>query len=212
MITLAQVLALIVAKVGLPSPFFKGLSIGTIPDYTDFEDDGFVVAYGDAQGWDDLRSPLTASKQGIQDKPDFDYTNIGLLFPQNDAAEQVSIVTQMPHNYAEGTIITPHIHWQQSAATAVTWKMEYKWFNLDEAVPASFTALEVSVPEFSYVSGDLMQVSNFGDIDGTGKLISSFLLVRIFRDDNTTSDDVLAFEFDIHYKKNTKGSRQPFAK
>ena len=37
--------------------------------------------------WDDLRAPFTQTKRGALDKPDFDYTNVGLLFKQNDTAE-----------------------------------------------------------------------------------------------------------------------------
>ena len=37
--------------------------------------------------WDDLTGPLTRGLQGSADKPDFDYTNFGLLFPQNDTSE-----------------------------------------------------------------------------------------------------------------------------
>ena len=38
--------------------------------------------------WDDFRFPATSSKLGANDKPDFDFTELGFLFPQNDTAEK----------------------------------------------------------------------------------------------------------------------------
>ena len=62
--------------------------------------------------WDDMRAPFTQTKRGALDKPDFDYTNVGLLFPQSNVAEIVYIIFQLPHNYKLGTSIYPHIHRQ----------------------------------------------------------------------------------------------------
>lgn len=162
--------------------------------------------------WDDLRVPLTQGKQGVLDKPDFDFTNIGYLFPQNDATEIIYIIAQMPHKYKEGSDIYPHLHWQQSAATAVTWVMEYKWFGLGVAVPAAFTTLSSSSTIFTYTSGNLSQITAFTPIDGTGYGISSLLLVKLYRNDNVTTGDVLAWDFDIHYQIDTIGSLGEFTK
>lgn len=162
--------------------------------------------------WDDMRFPFTQTKRGALNKPDFDETNIGLLFPQNDASEKIYIVAQMPHNYMVGSDIYPHVHWQQSANTAVTWKMDYKWFNVGDAVPAAFTTISTSTGVFTYTSGNLMQVSSFGPISGASKNLSSFLLIKVYRDDNTTTGDVLGFEFDIHIQGDTAGSREQWKK
>jgi len=48
--------------------------------------------------WDDLRFPATATRQGALAKPDFDYTNIGLLFPQNDPTEIIYMIDQLPRH------------------------------------------------------------------------------------------------------------------
>lgn len=45
--------------------------------------------------WDDLRFPFTPDKQVANTKPDFDYTNLGLLFPRNDATEQSNMIVQL---------------------------------------------------------------------------------------------------------------------
>lgn len=162
--------------------------------------------------WDDLRVPLTQGKLGTLDKPDFDFTNVGYLFPQNDPTEIIYIILQMPHAWREGSTVVPHIHWRQTVGTAVTWAMDYKWFNLDSAVPGAFTTLTTSSIVFPYTSGSLSQISSFGDLSGSGFLISSLLLIKIYRTDNTTTGDVLAWDFDIHYQLDMVGSRLQFIK
>jgi len=163
--------------------------------------------------WNDLRFSFTASKQGATAEPNFDETNVGLLFPQNDDTEIVFIIAQMPHDWKTGTNIRPHIHWQQSANTAVTWKMDYKWFENGGAVPASFTPISTSTGIFTYTSGDFAQISSFPEIDGSSiSSVSSMMLIKLYRDDNTTTGDVLAFEFDIHYQIDSLGSRFEFVK
>ena len=81
------------------------LNVGNIPggNYFRIEEDGSIQMLGNASMWDDLRFPVTASKLGINDKPDTDYTNFGLLFPQNDTTEYIIIIAQLPHSYKLGT-------------------------------------------------------------------------------------------------------------
>lgn len=156
--------------------------------------------------WDDLRFPFSRTMLGALNKPDFDYTNVGLLFPQNDATEIVYMIGQLPHGYDAGSDIKPHIHWQQSSASAPTWTLEYKWFNNGEAAPAAFTTVNATAQAFTYVSGNLAQISSWAAISGTGKKESSILLLKLYRNDNTVTGDVLAFEFDIHFQRDKRGS------
>lgn len=51
--------------------------------------------------YEDLRMPFTQAKQGATLKPDFDYTNVGLLFPQNDATEIAYFIAQLPGSREE---------------------------------------------------------------------------------------------------------------
>ena len=167
--------------------------------------------------WDDLRAPFTRVRRGALNKPDFDYTNLGLLFPQNDATEIIYIVLQMPHNYKLGTNIYPHIHWQQMNANNVVWKLEYKWFIQGGAVPAGFTAATANTRLYTWAAGSLSQYDGWAALSGaaiTG--ISSILLLKVFREDNVDAGaglgDALAFEFDIHYEIDTLGSQSELIK
>jgi hypothetical protein len=163
--------------------------------------------------WTDIITPLTASRIGANNKPDFDATNIGFLFPYSDVAEILYLIVQFPHGYSEGTNIRPHLHWQQSNASAPKFKLDYKWFNNGEAVPSSFTTIETNREAFSYTSGNLTQISSFPELDGTGKKLSSMFLAKLYRTaDVGVNADVLAFQFDIHYQIDIPGSQQEFIK
>ena len=167
--------------------------------------------------WDDIRAPFTQIKRGALDKPDFDYTNIGLLFPQNDDAEIIYIIFQMPHNYKLGTDIYPHIHWQQMNANDVVWKLEYKWSIPNALVPGAFTAVTATTRLYTWAADNLHQYDGWAAISGAAiTKISSVLLFKVFRDDNVDAGagggDALAFEFDLHYEMDTLGSKSEFIK
>jgi hypothetical protein len=163
--------------------------------------------------WDDLKFPFTLTKQGNTGKPDYDYTNNGLLFPQNDSGEITYAVGQMPHAWKEGTNISPHIHYIQDEAEVPTFKLDYKWYNNGDAVPGSYTTIATTgTPVFTYTSGSILQILSFPDIDGTGKTLSSILDIKVYRDDNDVTGDVLGKEFDIHYEIDSFGSNDEFVK
>jgi len=164
--------------------------------------------------WDDLRFSATQTKRGALALPNFDYTNVGLLFPANNVAEIIYIVCQMPHTWKEGSTIYPHIHWDQNQNQAVNWEMDYKWYNNDEAVPASFTNLNIYDLEYTYTSGNFAQISTTSaGISGTGKKISSMMVIKLWRNptDSYTGDALFA-EFDIHYQVDGFGSYLEYQK
>ena len=170
-------------------------------------------AAGGQYRWDDLRFPATRIRQGATTKPDFDTTNLGLLFPQNDATEIAYIIAQMPHRMLLGSDIHPHIHFIQSVAQQPTFKMDYRWYRNGDTVPGAFTTLTAS--SFSYVwsSGDLLQIVEFPAIVGLAiDTVSSIIDIKIYRQDNVVAGDVLVKEFDLHYKIDDRGSRQEYIK
>ena len=163
--------------------------------------------------WEDLRFPATRIRQGATQKPDFDTTNIGLLFPQNDDAEIAYIIAQIPHAYKYETDLHCHIHWVQAQATFPTFKIDYRWYENNGDPTGSFTTLSVNTGEFTYSSGSICQMSSFTAISGTGKnSVSSILDIKFYRDDNDVASDILVKEFDIHYQLDQPGSDQEFIK
>ena len=164
-------------------------------------------------GWDDLKFPLTRDKQGQSAKPDFDFTNLGLLFPQNNATEIVYLIGQFPHGRENGSSIHSHIHFWQTSALEPVFKMDYRWRKNGSDPTGDFTTLTAKTFVFPYISGTILQKVSFPWIDGTEiDTVSSMIDIKMYRDDNIVADDVLTKEFDIHYKKNTIGSRQEYIK
>ena len=49
-------------------------------------------------------------------------------------------------------------------------------------------------------------------IDMSGYTLSTLILAKLYRDDNTTTGDVTAWDIDFHYEIDTPGSRQEFIK
>lgn len=167
---------------------------------------------GDTIVWNDLRFPATQTKIGSNLKPDFDFTNLGLLFPQNDATEIAYVIGQMPHSMKIGSNLKPHIHFIQTSASQPVFKLDYRWYKNGDT-PPSFTTLTCDSFAFTYTSGSILQICSFPEIDGSSiDTVSSIIDVKIYRDDNIVTGDVLVKEFDIHYQINSLGSKQEFIK
>lgn len=163
--------------------------------------------------WDDLFFPLTQSKKGANEKPDYDYTLKCLMFPQNDTTEYVDIPVQLPHRWKTGTTIYPHIHWKQRAAAVPVFKLSYKWYGIGEEVPANPTIYTMGTTVATYTSGTIHQINQgSGGISGAGKGISSMLEIQLYRDDNVLSGDAAAVQFDIHIEIDGHGSRTEYTK
>ena len=139
-------------------------------------------------------------------------TNIETLgFNGVNTLEQVSIVVEMNHNWKEGTIIKPHVHWYPVNGNAgnVKWNMEYAWVEMDSVVPASTT---ISVIQAAGGVAWQERFASLPDIDGSGFTIGSQLHIRLYRDpvdgDDTYGSDAALATFGLHVQVDTLGSRQ----
>jgi len=163
--------------------------------------------------WDDYQVPLTRDKQGQASKPDYDFTEHGLLFPQNDPTEIVYITLQMKHAMVIGTPLRPHVHYVQDGAAFPVFKMDYRWYENGGDPTGAFTTLTASSFAFAYVAGSILQIAIFPEIDGSHiTSVSSVLDVKLYRDDNVVAGDVLTKEFDMHYQTDGRGSLSEYTK
>ena len=166
-------------------------------------------------GEEDLRFPVTGiNPLGAASDPTRS-TSSGLLYFAGNADNVVTAVAQMPHGWAEGTPIEPHVHlaFPTSAAANTRWKLEYTMANLggnfDGDIPTA------AANAITYAHSDTITVANpentrknvygkFANIDMTGFTVSSIILFRLSRlagtdgADNDVTACVLT-EFDIHY-------------
>lgn len=172
-----------------------------------------------ARQWEDLRFS-GASLQTHSLYPDFDATNGVWLFDATNT-ELVYQQAQMPHSWAEGTTLMPHVHWQKttSASGNVMWRFSYKWAPIGEVMDAAFTdvdSTEVVPATPDNDTADEHLITTFGSLDATGKSMSDMLLLKIARIGGDAADtygaDARLLEVDIHYQIDSFGSNQEYTK
>lgn len=164
--------------------------------------------------WDDMRSPAARilTGGGVGD-PDRDATDGTLLF-SNLVTERVFVHHQTSHQWAEGTLLRPHVHWGpiDTSPGDVRWKYEYKIANVGEAFPADWT--ELSASDTSDAILRQHQVVGLGNLDTTGFAKSCMILGKLTRDrshaEDTYGNDAKLYEFDIHWQRDGHGTEQEF--
>jgi len=171
----------------------------------------------DEVAWDDFAVPQEPSLRGSRAKPDYDETEMGLLWPQNDSSEFVNFVQQMKHAKKLNTGLRLHVHFIQSAEALPTFVAEYRWYNNGAAVPAGFTTISTADGNkgiFEYPgSGSILQIASFQEIDPiANENVSSNIDVKFYRDDDDVPGDVLGKYIDFHYQIDGLGSDQEYVK
>jgi hypothetical protein len=141
--------------------------------------------------------------------------------------EQLFFAVQLPHAWAPGTDLEAHIHWSPAVSGGanqfVKWGLEYTWQNIDGTfgnttiiTSNASGAATATTSGDSTLTADKHYVTKIGTISGSGKLISSMLICRIFRNSSHADDDLaqaaFAFEIDFHHQIDTMGSRQEYIK
>ncbi len=162
-------------------------------------------------GYTNLRFPAVLTKRGANDLPGFDYSNIGLLFPENNDGEVIYIIGQLPYSRTLGSSIFPHIHFVQDEANTPVFKMDYRWYENNTELPG-FTTASATDFQFSYSSGSIVQIAKFPEISGDTILgNSSIFEAKVYRDDSNVSGDVLFKEFDLHFLSDNLGTMNPYS-
>jgi len=130
----------------------------------------------------------------------------------------------MPHTYKEGTDLEFHIHWTPAnrgvaeSGNKVGWKVDYTIADVGGIFGASAT---VDLSDTCSGVNDKHELAGSVTVSGAGLKVSHIIVLRIYRTD-TGTDDTWAgttnaqspalLEFDIHFRKDTMGSRQEFIK
>lgn len=168
--------------------------------------------------WDDLRFPAQGiSLLGVTSPPTTDTTGLpGSLLFADAALNSICGIAQMPHSWAEGTEIRPHIHWTKTSAAAgdVVWRFTYAIANVGDVFPA-YSALDTATVAVSTADTDKLQgLSTFAPIDMTDKRVSCIIMWALLRAGTDGADTYAAaarlLEFDIHYQINRFGSPDEF--
>ena len=191
----------------------EGGNVGGETDYLSIDASGTLRLYGAATTWDDLVVPLTTTRIGANNKPDFDFDEIAYMFPQNNTSEILYFVVQMPHRRKIGSNIHPHVHYRQATSDVPVFKLDYKWFNIGSSEPTTWNTYIMDQPLVSWTDSSTHQL-NTGAlmIDGSSYGLSSMMLCKLYRDDNIVTGDVAVWQFDIHIEIDSFGSNEEFSK
>lgn len=164
--------------------------------------------------WIDLLTTMTPAQiNPANSKPDYDYTNLGLLFPQNDTSEYVVVKKQIPHGYKQGSNLRFHIHIGQAQDLQAVFKYDYKWINIGDDADVVTKTITLDQYAIVYVDGLLHQILySSEEIDGTGKKISSIIKGKLYRDDNVYIGDILVTDADFHCQVDAFGSIEEYIK
>jgi hypothetical protein len=211
----------------LPNPIPTPIMLGTLSDHTEFEADGTMQAVGDATCWRDELQMLVGSRL---ESPSSD---IQLNIPEGSvtfetsaryATDYVVMSIQINHDWLVGSAVHPHLHWWQVSSDVPNWMIGYRWQRQGQAKTTSWTNQIYTTHGYTYTSGTLNQITEFGTITPPADYspVSDILQVRIYRDVTNAStlfagadpesSDVDAVNFDIHFQVDTLGSREEYSK
>lgn len=204
-----------------------GAIFGTPPDYTEFESDGTMQAYGNATCWDDDKYQAFGQRLTVvAGRIDYNFVDVGVDFQVNARypQEPLCFACQFPHRREAGSDFHVHLHWAQAEANVPNWLLQYRMYDNGEAVPGVWTLAAYNNNIFAYPgAGTILQIAEFPIIDGSGLTgVSAFLDAKIYRDSTNASGlfagadpytaRVLLKEMDIHFVADMLGSRTEYVK
>jgi hypothetical protein len=196
-------------------------------NYTAFEYDGTMHAAGSATTFRDELQSL-ASSTLVSPSGDFQLDQAEAAIEAKTSARYPTdyVVTnhQLNHDWKNGSVIFPHLHWWQTTANTPHWVIAHRWQRQGQAKTTAWTPLRWTTNAFTWTSGTLNQISAFGGITppvGYGQ-VSDIVQFRVHRDYTNASglftggDPVAASQwmvnFDTHIECDTSGSRGEYTK
>jgi hypothetical protein len=198
------------------------------------ESDGTIRLDGASTVWEDLMVFPDATTKGGSNPPLWGGATSS-AFKKNGSSQGVFLwmfsasteqelyfIVQIPHSYKAGSDLHPHVHWTTTTGTPsgtnVVWGLEYNIVALGGTF--SNTTILTSNTIISAIgtptgTGQHLKTA-FGSVSGTNIGISSVMICRLFRavsdPSDTFANEVGLLGFDIHYEKDTEGSRTEFMK
>lgn len=184
-------------------------------DYVHITEHG-VYFFGEATQWDDLLGAAVSLNPGATGPTWTNFLgNTKAWHFANNLNQGMHGSFQFSHSYEVGTDIEFHIHWAPTTTNtgSVVWELEYTWQSIDGTFPST-TVVTVTDPADG--TAYKHQIADFATISGSGKGMSSIMMVRVRRvgtdgADTYTGDAALLYA-DIHYRKNSLGSDDEYVK
>ena len=179
-----------------------------------------LIFTGDGRMWIDYNFGIGKVQTGASspDLINFNATGIQVLgFNGVNITEEVSVAEELNHNWAEGTIILPHVHWYPTTtgAGSVVWQMEFTFVApSDPTGGATSTTISAAQVGGGVAWGN--KFINLPTITTTDLVIGTPMHVRFFRDPGAGGDDYGAdaalATFGLHVLIDSLGSREVLVK
>jgi len=198
------------------------------------EADGTIRSDGPATTWDDLMVFPDATTKSGSNVPT--WTKFGgngssqgvflWLFDPN-TEQELYFCVQIPHSYKIGSTLQPHVHWTTTTGTPsgtnVVWGLEYTIMKIGGNFSTTTTILTANsvISQVGTLTGVgqhlITQFSGIASGASPNNIdISTIIICRLFRKAADTNDTfaspVALLGFDLHYEKDTQGSRDPYTK
>lgn len=206
---------------------FGPSTFGTPPNYSEFESDGTLVAYGNATTWRDELGPLLASRLESPGSDIVQNLTEGTITFKDSVTypdDYVIYTLQVNHDWLVQSAVEFHVHWWQANAEAANWLIGYRWQVNGQVKTTDWTLVPLTSLIFSYTAGTLNQIS-----DGASAItppanaqLSDIFQVRLYRDYTNVSTlfagaetsglDIEAMSADMHRRSDTIGSRTEYVK
>jgi hypothetical protein len=164
--------------------------------------------------WNDINMPASALRLGATAPDAITILGAGSIealgFDGAATTEAVNGSAEILHGYVEGSDIEFHVHWMPTTANAgnVKWQLEYSWINNGGTFANPTT---ISIVQAAGGTAWVHKRADFPSISGTGKVINSAVVFRLFRDpsdgSDTYGDDAALVQVGIHYQIDVYGSR-----
>lgn len=191
-------------------PVDKRVLIGNGANVTKFENDGTMVFEGEAIVWDDMTMPINQGKvTGSVNVPSFETFKNGTYAYAFVASDQIFATQQMSHSYKLNSTIYQHVHLTPSSTNTgnVTICVEYTKSDINGVFGNTVTSCGVAYMNGTNSKHILDMTGNIGNFSGLSGIINA----RIYRNATTTgsayADKVFILAYDLHYQKDTVGSR-----
>lgn len=203
----------------------RRLRAGTPPDYLYVGSDGTLRLFGAATTWLDEKGQLSGAKV-VSPSSKIVQDDAEAAFYWKDTATTSDYLwtnVQQNHDRKLASVLKPHLHWWQTSATIPNWLLQCRWQVQGQSKTTAWASLQMLTHAFTYVSGTLDQISEFGTIAApSGDGVSGILQVRIIRDTTNLSGlfsgvdglvgNVYAYDFDTHKECDALGSASEYHK
>jgi len=171
--------------------------------------------------FEDVRVPLNATRPGSSSPTWGVFATNGVgsegvyaWLYNNVGTPSLAFACQLPHSYAEGTNLRPHLHLSPTTNDAGTIRMGLEYtIATQDAVFANTTLNPADIAAGGVAKKHLYLA--LPNIAGAGLKVSSILCGRVYRD-NTVGGNypqpLAVHEFDMHFEANALGSNEELIK